>query len=142
MEEILRLTAGRERLPLEDGRSLRLLSAREVLLARREGAELAGDTGERALCTNACLLARALERHGGPVYQDGAEVLRALTITQIQTLAGKWAEFDRLENPSAQREESQVEGLKKAWSTRLMSALNGVCSIVLGRCPRNSGRKR
>ena len=41
----------RERLKLEDGRELRLLSALEVLEARREA--------EAALCANACLLARA-----------------------------------------------------------------------------------
>ena len=41
---------------------LRLLSALEVLEARREAAQLAESQGERALCSNACLLARALER--------------------------------------------------------------------------------
>ena len=55
--------AGRERLRLEDGRELRLLSALEVLQARREAEELARNEGERALCANACLLARALENH-------------------------------------------------------------------------------
>ena len=40
---------------------LRLLSALEILEARREAAQLAESQGERALCSNACLLARALE---------------------------------------------------------------------------------
>ena len=52
----------RERLKLEDGRELRLLSALEVLEARREAEGLARGEAEAALCANACLLARALER--------------------------------------------------------------------------------
>ena len=54
----------RERLKLEDGRELRLLSALEVLEARREAEGLARGEAEAALCANACLLARALERGG------------------------------------------------------------------------------
>ena len=57
----------RERLKLEDGRELRLLSALEVLEARREAEGLARGEAEAALCANACLLARALERGGQPV---------------------------------------------------------------------------
>ena len=56
----------RERLKLEDGRELRLLSALEVLEARREAEGLARGEAEAALCANACLLARALERGGAP----------------------------------------------------------------------------
>ena len=52
----------RERLKLEDGRELRLLSALEVLEARREAEGLARGEAEAALCANACLLARALEQ--------------------------------------------------------------------------------
>ena len=54
------LAAGAERLALAEGYSLRLLSARETLEARREAEVLARDGRERALCGNACLLARAL----------------------------------------------------------------------------------
>ena len=50
----------RERLKLEDGRELRLLSALEVLEARREAEGLAQAPRERALCSNACLLAQEL----------------------------------------------------------------------------------
>ena len=60
----------RERLKLEDGRELRLLSALEVLEARREAEGLARGEAEAALCANACLLARALERDGKP-GEDG-----------------------------------------------------------------------
>ena len=48
--------AGPERTDAGGGRTLRLLSAREVLEARREGDALARDGGERALCRNACLV--------------------------------------------------------------------------------------
>ena len=54
------ILAGQDRMSLENGFDLRLLSALEVLQARREADELAGDGRERALCSNACLLARAL----------------------------------------------------------------------------------
>ena len=93
----------RERLKLEDGRELRLLSALEVLEARREAEGLARGEAEAALCANACLLARALERGGQPVF---------------------------------------AEGLKKAWSTRPMSAFAGVCSNALARFRRRSGPNR
>ena len=54
------LAAGAERLALAEGYSLRLLSARETLEARREAEVLARDGRERALCGNACLLALSL----------------------------------------------------------------------------------
>ena len=43
------ILAGRDRMSLENGFDLRLLSALEVLQARREAEELAGDGRERAL---------------------------------------------------------------------------------------------
>ena len=52
------ILAGADRMELENGMELRLLSALEVLEARREAAQLAESQGERALCSNACLLAR------------------------------------------------------------------------------------
>ena len=64
----------RERLKLEDGRELRLLSALEVLEARREAEGLARGEAEAALCANACLLARALERFPGTVLLVSHEV--------------------------------------------------------------------
>ena len=49
----LRLGGGLTALPLADGRSLRLLTDREILEARREGLTMEGD---RALNSNACLI--------------------------------------------------------------------------------------
>ena len=62
---------------LDNGMQLRLLSALEVLQARREAGELWETEHERALCSNACLLARALEEDGKPVFSSGREVLSA-----------------------------------------------------------------
>ena len=134
--------AGRERMRLEDGRELRLLSALEVLQARREAEELAQSEGERALCANACLLARALENHGRPVFDSGKAVLAAMGIREIGALAAKWAAFDREENPSPEDGRERALALKKAWSTRPMSAFAGVCSNALARFRRRSGPNR
>ena len=133
---------GKQRLRLEDGRTLRLLSALEVLQARREAAGLARSEEEQALCTNACLLARALERRGGPVFRDGAQVLECLSAREIGALAGRWAAFDRAENPSPADDEQRVQAAKKAWSTRRMRAFAGACSGPLGRFLRRSGPNR
>lgn len=121
---------------------LRLLSAFEVLEARREAEALAKDGRERALCSNACLLARALVRGGRPVYESGEAVLRAMTPGQIGAFSEAWCEKNRAENPSPEDGEGQVARLKKGWSTRLMSAFNGVCSKRLGFCPPRSGPEK
>jgi hypothetical protein len=105
----LRLGGGLSALPLADGRRLRLLTAREVLEARRESLELEGD---RALCSNACLLARALVREGEPVYPHGRDVLEDLSPEEIEKLAGLWADFDRRENPGLTAHPDRVEDLK------------------------------
>lgn len=99
----------RERLKLEDGRELRLLSALEVLEARREAEGLAREA-EAALCANACLLARALERGGQPVFADGGAALAGLSAREIGALAGRWAAFDRAENPSPRTGRSGWKG--------------------------------
>jgi hypothetical protein len=107
----LRLGGGLTALPLADGRSLRLLTDREILEARREGLTMEGD---RALNSNACLLARALVREGEPVYLSGRTVRKALSPEEIQDLAGAWAAFDRRENPGLTAPEARVEDLKNA----------------------------
>ena len=103
-----------DRLTLEDGMQLRLLSAQEVLEARREAGQLAQGEEERALCANACLLARALEaREGEAVFSSGGEVLSALRVEEIAALAGTWSQFNREENPALTMGEEQAEQLKK-----------------------------
>ena len=106
------LTASpRQRLP--GGVQLRLLTAQEVLEARREAAQLAESQEERALCSNACLLARALESGEKPVFDSGRAVLAGLTVSEIAALAGRWREFDRKENPSAAGTAEELENVKK-----------------------------
>ena len=129
------------RVKVDEG-ELRLLSAREVLEARREGDALAQDGRERALCRNACLLARALERKGGPVFEDGEAVLNALRVEDIARLADRWAEFNQACNPSPMAGEQEISRRKKAWSTRIMSAFSGACSACLALCPPKIGRNR
>ena len=126
---------------LPDGTAFRLLTAQEVLEARREALTLADETRERALCSNACLLARGWLRRGRPVYPTGQAVLDHLTVQQIQTLARQWAAFDREENPGLSASTQRVNGLKKAWSTCRGSAFAGVCSELLERCRRNQESK-
>lgn len=142
--ELTALLAGKNRGPVKGrpGWTMRLLSAAEVLEARREAGELASDDKERAVCSNACLLARALEQGGRPVFLTGAAVLEALRLEEIEMLAGEWTAFNRAENPSPEDGEEQVEALKKAWSTRLMSALSGACSKLLAFCPAHGRRGR
>lgn len=125
------ILAGTRAISVGEGRTLRILSALEVLQARREAEGLAQGAGERALCANACLLARALERHGAPLFEGGEGVLSVLSVGEIEDLARQWGELNRRENPSPQDEPEEVETLKKGWSTRPMSAFAGVCSAVL-----------
>ena len=132
---------GPDRVKVAEG-TLRLLSAREVLEARREGDALARDGKERALCRNACLVAKALERKGRPVFEDGQGALDGLRVEDIAGLADRWAQFNRECNPSPLDGEEEIRQRKKAWSTRLMSAFSGACSGPLGRFLPNRGPKK
>lgn len=131
------------RTPVEGrpGVTLRVLSAWEVLEARREAGAMERTGRETALCANACLLSKALERKVKPLFADGEAVLRGLTVTEIAQLARQWAEFSREAAPSP-RDTEAVDSLKKAWSTRLTRAFSGVCSGLLGRCPPSRGPGR
>ena len=137
------LLAGKRRIPAREGEGLelRLLSAREALEARREAEELARDGTERALCSNACLLSRALERDGEPLFASGREALEGLSAQQIASLAGQWADFDRAEDPGPEEGE-RTDALEKAWSTRLRRAWSGVCSGRSRRSPPRRGPER
>ena len=105
--------AARQRCPVEEG-ELRLLSAWEVLEAYREGEELALGGIERALCSNACLIAHALERDGQRVFAHGRAVLDALRVEDIARLAERWGRFNREVNPSPLDGEEEIEARKKA----------------------------
>ena len=125
----LSILAGRDRLSLDDGFDLRLLSALETLQARREGMELAGDDRELALCSNACLLARALERSEvrKPVFSDGQAVLAGLTAEEIAALAARWSRFSRENDPGLDLSEEALEEVKKNSVTAPASGCAGGC---------------
>lgn len=91
------ILAQRDRISLDNGFDLRLLSALEVVQARREAEELTEHDGERELWVNACLLARALEKAEDetPVFSGGREVMAALTAEEIAVLADRWSAFSR-----------------------------------------------
>lgn len=99
------ILARRDRVSLGSGFDLRLLSALELLQARREGAALAAGRLERALCGNACILARALEKteDHSAVFPDGKAVLAGLTAEEIGALAARWGAFRREGDPGLSR---------------------------------------
>jgi len=136
------ILAGPCALELEDGRQLRLLSAWEVMQARREAGTLAREDRERALCSNACLLAWAIEQDGKSVFRDGSEVLEQLTVEEISTLARRWWEFNRQVNPGVNAGEKRVVDLKNVWSTRRRSGCTGACCEHSQPCPPRRASER
>ena len=123
------ILAQRDSVELGNGMRLRLLSALEVLQARREAAELAGEERERALCSNACLLARALEDSGSgtPVFADGRAVLAGLTVEEIGSLAARWGELHRAFDPGLNLGEEELETLKKNYVLMKENGCGGGC---------------
>ena len=97
-----------DRVSLGNGMALRLISADELLKARREARELAQNPLEQPLCSNACLVARALilEEGYAPFFLSGKQVLEVLTAEEIETLACRWDKFRRGVQPV---EETGVE---------------------------------
>ena len=123
------ILAGADRMALENGMELRLLSALEVLEARREAAQLAESQGERALCSNACLLARALEQEEEhkPVFSDGRAVLAGLTVEEIGGLARRWSQLRLESDPGLNVTEEELENVKKNSGATRKSGCGGGC---------------
>ena len=108
------ILAGRDYMELDNGMRLRLLSALEILQARREADKLCQEEWERALCANACLLARALETQEGEcVFSSGEAVLSGLRVEEISNLARTWSRFNREENPPLTLNQEQADEVKK-----------------------------
>jgi len=114
----------------------------EVLEARREADWLAQGERERALCSNACLLARALMKDGQRLFRDGSHVLEELTVEEIGALAGQWSRFNQQVNPGPQAGEDRVEELKNVWSTPGRSGCTGACCDPFQPCPRRTVSER
>lgn len=121
------MLAGKDRMSLGNGFDLRLLSALETLQARREGRELAENDQELALCSNACLLARALERteDQSPAFQNGRAVLAGLTAEEIASLAAKWSAFRQENDPGLDLPEDELEQVKKNSAATRENACGG-----------------
>ena len=104
------ILARQDRVSLGNGMVLRLLSAGELIQARRRAHELARSPLEQPLCSNACLVALALEVEGDeqPFFRDVEEVLAALTAEEIEMLAQRWDDFRRETAPGAEVREMGV----------------------------------
>lgn len=123
------ILARQDRVHLDNGMDLRLLSALEVLQARREAGELACEDRERALCSNACLLARALEQEEEhkPVFSDGRAVLAGLTVEEIGGLARRWSQLRRESDPGLNVTEEELENVKKNSGATRKNGCGGGC---------------
>lgn len=102
-----------DRMSLENGMELRLVSAWELLDIRREAGELSAVPEDMALCINACLLAHALEQEGKGVFSSGKEVLCGLSVEEIARLAQEWGSFNRRVNPAPSLGGEALEQEKK-----------------------------
>ena len=119
-----------DRVDLGGGRVLRLLSAFEVLEAQREAEELNRRMGlrDRALCNNACLLAKALEKEDRqPMFPGGGAVLEGLTPEEIEALSARWDQFRRSVNPGLDLDDEGLENVKKNSVPTERTACAGGC---------------
>ncbi len=114
----LKVSAPAALLPLEGGRALRLLTETEEMQARREAMELAVNEMDLPLCSNACLVARALVFEGERVYADGRAALDGLAEEEIEALAGRWAAFRREKGVGLGLGEERLERLKAGVAAR------------------------
>lgn len=114
----LKVSAPAALLPLEGGRALRLLTETEEMQVRREAMELAVNEMDLPLCSNACLVARALVCAGERVYADGRAVLDGLSAEEIEALAERWATFRREKGVGLGLGEKRLDALKASLAAR------------------------
>ncbi len=107
-EAFLRMFAAGGRRRLEDGSELRVVPAFAVLQARREALDACGDDEQAlGLWMNAELLARAVYRDGARVFADGEDLMRAVSVEQIERWTEDYAALCREENPACSEENAQ-----------------------------------
>lgn len=80
---------------------LRQLSAWELLQAQREALCMDAPAAGFGLCLNACVLSRALQKRGRPVFPTGEAALRGLREPQIRSLIERYLAH-QTEAPTAQ----------------------------------------
>ena len=79
--------------------------------------------------SNACLLARALEREEdeSPVFSDGRAVLAGLTVEEIGSLAARWSVLRRESDPGLNVTEEELENVKKNSAVTRENGCGGGC---------------
>lgn len=102
-----------DKMSLDNGMELRLVSAWELLGIRREAMSLSTSAEDRALCMNACLIGKALEAEGVAVFDSGKAVLQGLSVEEIGALAKEWGAFNQKVNPAPSMKKEDLEELKK-----------------------------
>ena len=86
---------------------MRVVTAWELLALRREiAARPCADERERALFSNAALLAKCLTHRGEAVFADAEDVLRALGAGEINDLVERYARVDGIAAPEPSEEEN------------------------------------
>lgn len=108
--------------------ALRLLSALEVLQARREAGSWRGRTGSGHWCsTPACWPALEREEDESPVFSDGRAVLAGLTVEEIGSLAARWSVLRRESDPGLNVTEEELENVKKNSAVTRENGCGGGC---------------
>ncbi|MEG2958927.1 MAG: hypothetical protein RR828_04245 [Oscillospiraceae bacterium] len=107
---------GVQREILAEDWSLRVLPIWQIWEAKREAEAMAKGGTEQAVCANACLLARCMQKGEKQYFANGTEVLLALSHKEIEQLAARYADFNRRANPGPEADKLRVEGLKSGLS--------------------------
>ena len=107
---------------------LRVLTAWELLQARREAKGLEQEALEAGLCLNACVLARAASVRGRAVFSSGQQVLMRLSAETIETLSARYAAL-------SQRQRRRLQRCGRIWPRAPMSGSSGGCCGSSAFCP-------
>lgn len=111
-QALLRLLGGKREVD-RDGHTLRLLTARELLMARAEAKELGAEKETEGLYIGACMLARAVTVHGARVFSGGTMVMETWSAEKIQEEMAAYRAMAEREDPHCGRQE-KMEQLMEA----------------------------